>query len=156
HHRVEFDMRYGNQRVETPVASKMTRLENIHDVLSLIDQFHTRYGEQYGQGSQATESGVRINTVRVSSYVDIGKVDFKDIQPVTQRLAGVVMGTRQCSFVGVDGPLTTPVYNDLALQAGTSIDGPAVVTTAATTYLVEPGWNFHTSNHGAAWFTQTD
>ena len=155
-HRVEFDMRYGNQRVETPVATDMRRLENIHDVLALIDQFHRRYGEQFGEGSQATESGIRINTVRVASYVDIGKVDFAEIQPVSQRCAGVATSTRPCSFVGQAGPVNTPVYDDRALAPGTSIDGPAVITTVATTYLVEPGWNFHTSKHGAAWFTRID
>lgn len=152
-HRVEFDMRYGNQRVETPVASEMTRLENIHDVLALINQFHRRYGEQYGEGSQATESGIRINTVRVASYVDIGKVDFKEIKPLTQRKTGTAVSERTCNFVGIEGAVNTPVYDDTALVPGTSIDGPAVVTTVATTYLVEPGWNFHASNHGAVWFT---
>lgn len=155
-HRVEFDMRYGNQRVETPVVSEMKRLENIHDVLALINQFHQRYGEQYGEGSQATESGIRINTVRVASFVDIGKVDFKEIQPLDKRIPGTAVAARVCNFVGIDGPLETPVYDDNALAPGTSIDGPAVITTVATTYLVEPAWNFHTSNHGAAWFTRVD
>jgi N-methylhydantoinase A len=154
-HRVEFDMRYGNQRVETPVASEMTRLNSIHDVLALINQFHARYGEQYGEGSQATESGIRINTVRVATYVDIGKVDFSEIKPLRERVAGTAVGERECSFVGIDGSVPTPVYDDAALTPGISIDGPAVITTVATTYLVEPGWNFHTSNHGAAWFTRT-
>lgn len=153
-HRVEFDMRYGNQRVETPVVSEMRRLENIHDVLALIGQFHERYGEQFGAGSQATESGIRINTVRVASFVDIGKVDFKEIQPLAERKPGIPVGTRMCHFVAVDGAIETPVFDDAALAPGTSIDGPAVVTTVATTYLVEPNWNFHTSNHGAAWFTR--
>ncbi len=153
-HRVEFDMRYGNQRVETPVASEMNRLESIHDVLALIHQFHQRYGEQYGEGSQAAESGIRINTVRVASYVDIGKVDFTEIKPLPVRKPGTAMGERACHFVGVEGAVNTPVYDDAALMPGISIDGPAVITTVATTYLVEPGWNFHTSNHGAAWFTR--
>ncbi len=155
-HRTEFDMRYGNQRVETPVATNMERLENIHDVLALINEFHKRYGEQFGEGSQATESGVRINTVRVSSYVNVGKVDFKEIQPFEQRVPGTAVSSRKCHFVGVDVAIDTPVYDDAALAPRTSIDGPAVITTVATTYLVEPGWNFHTSNHGAAWFTRLD
>jgi len=155
-HRVEFDMRYGNQRVETPVATEMNRLENIHDVLALIQLFHQRYGEQYGEGSQATESGIRINTVRVSTYVDIGKVDFREIKPLPERKPGKAVAERECHFVGIEGAVATPVYDDTALVPGTSIDGPAVITTVATTYLVEPGWNFHTSNHGAAWFTRID
>ncbi len=155
-HRVEFDMRYGNQRVETAVASDIKRFTSVHDVLALIAQFHQRYGERFGEGSQATESGVRINTVRVASYVAIEKIDFKDIQPLAQRWSTAAVANRQCYFVAVDGPLETPVYDDHALAPGTSIDGPAVITTAATTYLVEPGWNYHASNHGAVWFTRSD
>ena len=59
-------MRYGNQRVETAVASDIERFTSVHHVLKLIRQFHDRYGERFGEGSQATENGVRINTVRVS------------------------------------------------------------------------------------------
>lgn len=154
-HRTDFDMRYGNQRVETPVSTDIARFSSIHDVLALIKQFHQRYGEQFGEGSQATESGIRINTVRVSTYVDIGKVNFGNIKALEERKPGTSIGVRDCYFVGHDGAVETQLYDDEALDPGTSIDGPAVITTVATTYLVEPGWNFHASNHGAAWFTQT-
>ena len=30
--------------------------------------------------------------------------------------------------------------------------GPALVTTPATTYLVQPGWRIETGAHGAIWF----
>lgn len=155
-YRVEFDMRYGNQRAETAVATDLERLSSVHDVLALIKEFHKRYGECFGEGSQATENGVRINTVRVSSYVEIDKVGFKEIQPLERRQAGSPVGTRACHFVGSGVQMETPVYDAEALRPGTSIDGPAVVTTDATTYLVEPGWNFHASNHGAAWVTRKD
>ena len=155
-YRVEFDMRYGNQRAETAVATDLERLSSVHDVLALIKEFHKRYGERFGEGSQATENGVRINTVRVSSYVEIDKVGFKEIQPLERRQAGSPVGTRACHFVGSGVQMETPVYDAEALRPGTSIDGPAVVTTDATTYLVEPDWNFHASNHGAAWVTRKD
>ena len=75
-------MRYGNQRVEDGRSrGRSRRIENVRDVMALMRVFHERYGERYGEGSQATESGVRIDTVRVSTFVEIGKVDFRDIQP---------------------------------------------------------------------------
>lgn len=153
-YRLEFDMRYGNQRAETAVAYDIERFATVHDALALIEAFHRRYGERFGEGSQATEAGVRINTVRVSSYIDIDKVHFGAIMPLAERLPARPVGTRPCHFVGSDGAVETALYDDSALVPGTSIDGPAVITTFATTYLVEPGWNFHASNHGAAWFTR--
>jgi N-methylhydantoinase A len=150
--RLEFDMRYGNQRVETAVATDVTRFESVHDVLNLINRFHTRYGERFGEGSQASESGVRINTVRVSSYVELEKVDFTQIKPLDKKLPVEPVGSRQCNFVGFDGPMETKIYDDEALVPGSYIEGPAVVTTINTTYLVEPNWSFHASSRGAVWF----
>ena len=147
-------MRYGNQRVETPVVSPIRRFKSMSDVLTLISKLHERYGEQYGEGSQAAEAGVRINTIRVASFLEVEKVDFSRILPVEERVGAVSVGERDCHFVGYTEPVETRLYDDQALKVGTSIDGPALVTTEATTYLVEPGWNFHSSNHGAVWFTR--
>ena len=45
-----------------------------------------------------------------------------------------------------------PVDADRARAEGTQIDGPAIVTTRVTTYLVEPGWTFRAVAQGGAWF----
>lgn len=152
--RLEFDMRYGNQRVETAVATKLSRITSPQDVLSLIREFHERYGERFGEGSQATESGVRINTIRVTSYVKLDKVRFHNLKPLAEKHAVQPVGARNCHFVGHDQPVNTPLFDEKALQPGAYIEGPAVVTTRATTFLVEPGWSFHASNYGAVWFTR--
>jgi len=153
-HRVEFDMRYGNQRAETAVTCDLERFDSLHDALALIAAFHRRYGERFGAGSQATEAGVRINTIRVSSFVDVGKVRFGDITPPAARLHAEPFGMRDCHFAGHAGPLPTRLYDERALAPGSFIAGPAIITTAATTYLVEPGWRFRAAAHGAAWFTR--
>ena len=151
-YRLEFDMRYGNQRVETAVVAKKARINSLHDVLELIGAFHVSYGSRFGEGSQATESGVRINTIRVTSFVELDKVHFGQIKPLAEKNSVEPVGSRLCHFVGIDEAVDTPLYDDSALQAGTYIEGPALVTTSATTYLVEFGWSFHASNHGAVWF----
>lgn len=154
--RLEFDMRYGNQRVETAVETDVTRFSSMHDVLALMGRFDKRYGERFGEGSQATESGVRINTIRVSSYIELDKVDFSHVKPLEEKIAATPVSSRQCHFVGFDEPIDTRVYDDTALAPGTFIEGPAVVTTVSTTYLVEPDWNFHASHRGAVWFFRKD
>ncbi len=150
--RHEFDMRYGNQRVETAVPVSKPRFDSLHDVLELIGAFHKSYGARFGEGSQATEAGVRINTIRVTAYVELDKVHFGHIKPVAEKLAAEPVGSRPCHFVGMSEPVVVPVYGMQALAVGTYIEGPAIVTTSATTYLIEPGWSFHASNHGAVWF----
>lgn len=152
-YRLELDMRYGNQRVQTAVVSDRSRLHSQGEVLALIDQFHRRYGERFGEGSQSPEAGVRINTIRVCSYVEQPKVQFEPLQVASNPLPPPApRGHRDCHFVGHDGPLRTPCYGDEALAEGTRIEGPAIVTTRATTYLVEPGWAFHAAAQCGVWF----
>lgn len=152
-YRLELDMRYGNQRVQTAVVSDRSRLRSQGDVLVLIDQFHHRYGERFGEGSQSPEAGVRINTIRVCSYVEQPKVQFEPLQVASNPLLPPApRGHRDCHFVGRDGALRTPCYGEEVLAQGTRIEGPAIVTTRATTYLVEPGWAFHAAAQCGVWF----
>lgn len=152
-YRLELDMRYGNQRVQTAVVSDRSRLRSQGDVLVLIDQFHHRYGERFGEGSQSPEAGVRINTIRVCSYVEQPKVQFEPLQVASNPLLPPPpRGHRDCHFVGRDGALRTPCYGEEVLAQGTRIEGPAIVTTRATTYLVEPGWAFHAAAQCGVWF----
>jgi N-methylhydantoinase A len=156
-YRLELDMRYGNQRVTTAVVTDIHRLSRQGDVLRLMEQFHTRYGERFGEGSQVTEAGVRINTIRVCSFVEQPGVTFKGIKPSGDPIAPPApVGYRACHLVGHDKPVETAIYDEAALAPQTQIDGPAVVATRATTFLVEPGWRFRAAEQRAVWFTRID
>ncbi|HVO46814.1 MAG TPA: hydantoinase/oxoprolinase family protein [Steroidobacteraceae bacterium] len=154
-YRLELDMRYGNQRVETAVVTDINRLESRSGVLRLISQFHRTYGERFGEGSQSPEAGIRINTIRVCAYIEQPRVQFSDLTPPADGHRSLVpQSRRQCHFVGYDEPLDTPVYLHPALLPGTVIAGPALVTTRATTYLVDPGWTLAVAAQGAVWFSR--
>jgi N-methylhydantoinase A len=154
-YRLELDMRYGNQRVETAVLTDLNRIVSGQDVLKLIDQFHTRYGERFGKGSQAPEAGIRINTIRVCSFVEHPGIQFDGLERSETGVAPPPPKSRRaCHFVGHTGPLDMPVYDEGALTPGTRIDGPGIVVTAATTYLIEPGWRYQSAARGAVWFTR--
>ncbi|MCK9285356.1 MAG: hydantoinase/oxoprolinase family protein, partial [Rhodocyclaceae bacterium] len=155
HYRLELDMRYGNQRVQTAVVTDVSRLNSQSDVLKLIDQFHSRYGDRFGHGSQSPEAGVRINTIRVCSFVVQSTVQFSGIK-MDGRVPTEIkpVGSRKCHFPGHDGALETQLYDESALAEGTGIVGPAIVTTRATTYLIEPGWRYYAAAHGAVWFSR--
>jgi N-methylhydantoinase A len=156
-YRLELDMRYGNQRVETAVVTELNRVHTPDDVLSLIEQFHARYGERFGKGSQTPEAGVRINTIRVCAFVRHPGIRFSGIKPGDESLPPPrPVGDRDCHFVGHPQSMKTPIYDELALAPGTTIDGPAIVVTRATTYLVEPGWRYRAAAQNAVWFTQQD
>src|SRR6202044_4044859 len=76
-HRLELDMRYGNQLVTMAVVAPKQRLEGIRDVVDLMRGFADDYGRRFGQGSQSPEAGIRVTTIRGESSVEgePGEVD---------------------------------------------------------------------------------
>ena len=157
-HRLELDMRYGNQLVQTTATIEKHHLERPADVLKVIEQFSIDYGKRFGEGSQAPEAGIRINTIRVASYVEHQTVQFKNIKPLPENervKPPAAEETRTCYFVGYKGAIDTPVWSRSNLVPGTQIQGPAVVTSEVTTFLVNPGWTFVTAEQGASWFLRT-
>jgi N-methylhydantoinase A len=154
-HRLELDMRFGNQLVQTAVISPTARLRNMDDVMALIKQFSLDYGKRFGKGSEAPEAGIRINTVRVLSFVELETVRFNDIAPRgSGKPAPAPLERRRCHFVDTQDAVETDFYDIGQLEAGVVIARPSVVISPVTTYLVEPGWQLEIGEHGAAWFAR--
>ncbi|MDN5833603.1 MAG: hydantoinase/oxoprolinase family protein [Brevibacterium sp.] len=150
-HRLEMDMRYGNQLVTTAVTFKINRISSVGDVLGVIRMFSDIYGDRYGQGTQAPEAGVRVQTVRVASYIEGEVVRFDDLEYGGDRTLPEPVGHREVHFVGEDEALETPIYDAGALHENYVVHGPAVITTENTTYLVERGWRVEPTPQGAVW-----
>ncbi|MBI4696554.1 MAG: hydantoinase/oxoprolinase family protein [Gammaproteobacteria bacterium] len=154
-HRLELDIRYGAQKIDTAVVLDRNRLESSADVLDVIEKHRADYERRYGAAAPAPETGIWISTYRVASYVEPTPVAFGDLQPQAEPLPPPApRASRECHYVGHDAPLATPVYGPEALTPGTAIAGPAIVDTGATTYLVEPGWRLDAVAQGGAWLTR--
>lgn len=150
--RVELDLRYGNQLAEIGITCPMTRLNSVKDVITLLDIFSSNYAQRFGQGSQAPEAGVRLNTVRVVSYVEHEQLELKRSTVVPGSTTVPQPRTeRDCHFPGIAAAVTTRVYDHDAIPEGAVIVGPAVVETPRTTYLVELGWKLTMGLMGSAW-----
>ena len=154
-HRLELDMRYGNQLVTMAVVAGTTRLESIRDVVDLMRLFSEDYGRRFGEGSQSPEAGIRVTAVRVASFVQGETIGFDATPPDGSVSPARPAGSRPCFFPRSQGPVEAAVYDESALEPGLAVPGPAVVTTPTTTYLVEPGWRIETGAHGAIWFLAT-
>ena len=154
-HNLELDMRYGNQLVQTTAVIPQHEVHGPADVLTIISQFSNDYGKRFGEGSQAPEAGIRINTIRVAAFVQHETVEFEDIKPVAkeQRKSPPKPETlRKCHFVGHKGAVETPVWSRSAIAPGVQISGPAIIASEVTTFLVDPGWTFVAARQGASWF----
>jgi N-methylhydantoinase A len=153
-HRLELDMRYGNQLTQTSVISPVNRLNNMSEVLQLVEAFSVNYGERFGEGSQQPEAGIRINTIRVLSYVELDRVEFK--KPVEgPTKTPKPHSQRECYFVDIEGPVLTNVYRTQTIEPGSVIEGPALVESPRTTYLIEPGWKLVMGEQNSAWIVRT-
>jgi N-methylhydantoinase A len=123
--------------------------------MAIIAQFARDYGKRFGEGSQAPEAGIRINTIRVAAFVRLETVQFEDIKPLPadqRNSPPPPASSRKCYFVGHDGSIDTPVWDRAAIEPGAQIVGPAIIASEVTTYLVEPGWHFVAAKQGASWF----
>ena len=54
-HRLELDMRYGNQLVTMAVVAGKNRLDSVRDVVELMRLFSGDYGRRFGEGSQSPD-----------------------------------------------------------------------------------------------------
>jgi N-methylhydantoinase A len=147
--RVELDMRYGNQLAQIGVVCPFQELTSHTDVIKLLDLFSGIYATRFGEGSQAPEAGVRVNVVRVVSYVDGERLALlpTDVEP---RPAPESQRWRECHYPGVEDGVNTAVYSSSELEEGHVIEGPALVETPRTTYLAEPGWRLTIGRTGSA------
>lgn len=155
-HGLELDMRYGNQRVTTSVALDISRIENVGDVLHVIRTFSDIYADRYGKGIEAPEAGVRVQTIRVASYIDGEVVRFDDLEYAGERSEPTPVSHRTAHFVGEDKPVETPVYDATALNEKYVVHGPAIITTESTTYLIERNWRIEPTPQGAVWLLKDD
>jgi N-methylhydantoinase A len=150
-YRLEMDMRYGNQLVTTAVAFDINRVDGVADVLHLIKTFSEIFGERYGEGTQAPEAGIRVQTIRVASYIEGEVIQFESIHAGGEKTTPAPVSHRPVHFTNISGAVDTPVYDADALKHDHVIHGPAIVTTENTTYLVEPGWRLEPTVQGAVW-----
>jgi N-methylhydantoinase A len=155
-YRLEMDMRYGNQLVTTAVSFEINRVSGVADVLYLIKTFADIFGERYGEGTQAPEAGVRVQTLRVASFIEGDVIKIHSINTDGERTVPEAISHKLVHFTEIAEPVETPYYDENALKSDHIIPGPALVTTESTTYLVEPGWCLKPTAQGAVWLLKND
>ncbi|MFO1291951.1 MAG: hydantoinase/oxoprolinase family protein [Rubrivivax sp.] len=155
-HRLELDMRYGNQLAQTSVVAGISRFEGTYDALGVIERFASDYQRRFGPGSAQPQAGVVVTSVRVVTHADGGRIDFGGLRAAVPegRGAPTSKSRRNCHFQARPEGVETPVYAFESLEPGQRIDGPAVMVSRVTTILVEPQWSFVLGHEGAGWITR--
>src|ERR1700755_1191040 len=109
-HRLELDMRYGNQLVTMAVVAGKTRLDSVRDVVDLMRLFSDDYGRRFGECSESPGAGIRVTALRVASFVPGETIEFDATPPDGRTTAARPTGSRRCFFPGSAGRAETPLY----------------------------------------------
>jgi N-methylhydantoinase A len=88
--------------------------------------------------------------VRVLSWVRAEKIPLAGQNGAAEYKAKA-SGRRSCHFWGEERPIETLIYRWTEMKAGAVVEGPAIVESPHTTFVVEPGWDFRLGSAGEVW-----
>jgi len=126
------------------------RLNDVDDVLAMIEVFSKTYASRFGAKASAPEAGIKIIAVRVLSWVAAEKIPLAGHNGAKEYTPSA-NASRTCHFWTEEQPIDTPIYRWADLKPGALIDGPAIVESPHTTFVVESGWDFRLGSAGEVW-----
>jgi N-methylhydantoinase A len=125
------DMRYLGQwrALSVPVGSPLTSLEHA------VETFHAEHEREHNY--RRDDAPVEIYRLNVRAVGVTPKPEFTRYELNGSRPQPVT--TRQVLFDEQDQGLETPIFQRHSLDAGTTLEGPAIVEQLDTTVLIPPG-----------------
>ena len=139
---LDLDARYGMQPNETRVRSPRLFLQSEADVRAVYEAFVESYGRLYGPASHYPQGGVEILDFCLWATVpteapEPRRYRFQGTDPDHAR-----KGSRKAYWLEYREFRETPVYDRERLRCGNVINGPALIESVDTTYVINPGWRF--------------
>jgi N-methylhydantoinase A/acetone carboxylase beta subunit len=132
-------MQYYGQLNDIEFVSPHAALEETAQVDDLIRTFEEAYAKMYASSARSPEFGYLVTHVIVHGTVDVEKPALPDLpeepgKPPLKAMRPVHWG-RASAGEFVD----TEMFQLESIQAGNSIDGPAIIEHTATTFAIPPG-----------------
>ena len=139
--RFEFslDVRHKGQINEVEITLPWTRLAQDYEA-KLRQLFVKRYEQLYGRGSALPGAQLEIVVCRLRAKALTPQPKLVRVKKTTTRVPKEAMRKkRDIYWPDLGKRRATPVYNGELLANGNKIAGPAIVETADTTVVVQPG-----------------
>jgi N-methylhydantoinase A/acetone carboxylase beta subunit len=128
-------MQYYGQLNDIEVVSPRMDLEEAEHVDALIAEFERAYGKVYARSARSPELGYLVTQAIVLGSVGVEKPALPDFEE--RRGTPGAKGARPVHWG--DGFAETQIFELSDLEAGSSIEGPAIVESVATTLAIPPG-----------------
>jgi acetone carboxylase, beta subunit len=134
-------MQYQGQLNDLEIDAPIPRTHTVEDWDRLTDAFQDRYGEVYAHAARSPELGVSVTAAIMRGTVDVAKPSI-----VEEELAGAVPPTEAMRgerrfFVPTKREwVMASIYEIEQLKSGNTINGPAVLESPATCFVVPPGF----------------
>ena len=148
--RFEFslDVRHKGQINEVEITLPWTRLAQNYEP-ALRGMFVKRYEQLYGRGSALAGAQLEIVVCRLRAKALTPQPKLVKVKKATSRIPKeAVRKKRDIYWPDLGKRRATPVYDGERLAVGNRIAGPAIVETADTTVVVQPGTRLHVDSLG--------
>lgn len=130
------DLRYRGQFNQLSVEISNGKLAE-QDIDDLIARFEQKYEERYGAGTGYREAGVEITGFRVHGKAPVPKAEISKLKKGSEGKA-IARKERNVYFHEANSFLATSIYNEVDLEPGMSIAGPAIIEHPGTTVVIGP------------------
>ena len=138
-------MQYYGQLNDIEIVSPHHEIEEADQLDDLIDTFEEAYGKVFARSARSPELGYLVTHAIVLGSVDVEKPALPDFEE--RSVTPPTKGTRVVWWRAEDGPIDTDLFELSDLDAGSEINGPAIVESVATTFAVPPGRSARLDRH---------
>ena len=138
------DLRYAHQGSELTVPYDRPQVDR-EGLDAMLREFHRRHRRLYGF---ALEQPVEIVTLRATASGEVGRVRMPPIPANGSGPDEAVIRRRRVYFEESGGFVDCPVYRRAGLNAGASLNGPAILEGMDSTVVINPGWQARIDDYG--------
>lgn len=144
--RLEVELKYGTQRNMTVIAVPDLVLMSEEDVKRVCDIFTREYARVYGAASAYPQGGIQLERLRLTAVCPAAKFELPRYEPNGSDPKRALKGRRDVYWEETNGFRPTPVYDHALLGCGGVVEGPAIIESRDTTWVVPQGMRYETDH----------
>jgi N-methylhydantoinase A/acetone carboxylase beta subunit len=140
-------MQYYGQLNDIEFVSPHAALQDSSHVDDLIDTFEDAYAKMYASSARSPEFGYLVTHVIVHGTVDVEKPALPQLPEEPGKPPLKAMRQVHWGHASGDEYVETEIFQLESVQAGNSIEGPAIIEHSATTFAIPPGRRARLDGH---------